>query len=327
MAKNLLVLGAGASYSYGFPLARDLVDEICFDGTRFGTNVLNRVLQINQDAFETFKYRLRLADPPSIDWYAQQLTKPDEFLLAKGLIAYLIAHREGPTAVARKDDPKHPQHWMRLLGNVLIGAQLEDFPQRDVAIITFNYDRSLEQYFLLRLFETFKDRHELDEVLTAFRRLEIVHVYGDLGDLPNLGPNIRAFEPITGSDQLAIALKSMHLLPELLSDPNLGARKRAVELMALAGHSVTFLGFAYSPENLRALGLPDSLVSNANFLGTAFGVPLGGPRDAIALRFKMIGVNQNIRFLTDPATNAYDIYDSILMHPDWILGPPKPAIG
>jgi hypothetical protein len=315
VATNILILGAGASSHYDFPLAYDIV-KYYRDGT---ASILPHLdaLRLDRTRFDRFIPRLLSSGCTSIDQFADYLNDPDDIFMAKALLAYHIAFREQRTVLPQKwkGGP-----WYELLANHLIGRALDDFPLRDIAIVTFNYDRSLEQYLLDCLTSRFRGPRTQEQIEDAFRRLDIVHIYGHLGHLPGFAPKKgdpeREYQQIVNREQLELAISGMHLLPELRDNVGLGDRQAARECIHAASASISFLGFAYAQENLEALALLSNR-TRKTLNGTILGISEGEPYAELDAR---------LNALCGAAFNSAwrcDVFDAFRLHPTTILGKPR----
>jgi hypothetical protein len=268
MVTNVIVLGAGASRHYGFPLARGLIDRACDAGYAPREEQLAK-FGLNPAAVTQFIQDVTRSGCTSIDHYVDYIDDVSEIRIGKVLIAYLLAFEEQPAALFHRG---RTDHWYEILANSLIGDRLDTFPERDVAIITFNYERSLEQYLLECLRNRFRARHDVSEIFRAFARLPLIHVYGTIGYLPGLGPPPggldRAYGPIVDSEGMNRAISAMRLLREVRGSSS-PAIDQARQHIREASGSISFLGFAYSHENLSALQLqnrkPDTVVRGTCF--------------------------------------------------------------
>jgi hypothetical protein len=315
MATNVLILGAGASNHYDFPLAYDIVQYY-----RSGSDSIAPHLQalgLDRSRFERFISRLLSSGCTSIDQFADYLNDPDDIFMAKALLAYHIGARENRNVLSQKwaHGP-----WYEVLANQLIGRGLDEFPLRDIAIVTFNYDRSLERYMLDCLASRFLGPRTLEQIEDAFRRLKIIHIYGCLGYLPRFarqtGEPEREYRPIGERSQLDLAIDGMHLLRELRDNPNLGDRQAAQDCVRAATANITFLGFAYSAENLEALALATNSTRGRLF-GTVLGISEGEPRAELNMRMQ--------RLCGGPLSSAWecDVFEAFRLHPTTILGQPR----
>jgi hypothetical protein len=315
MPENVLILGAGASRYHDFPVSREIWDKICINKSDLGTQQLEG-LGFDPAAFADFSERLRLSHVTSVDLFAEYvIDDADDLYMAKGLIAYCLAIFEGPGTLAHS----RPRNWYRTLSDALIGLRLDEFPRHDLAIITFNYDRSFERYLFDCLRGRFGKRHSVDEITAAFRRLPIIHIYGQLGALPELaepGESVRPYERILTREQLDLAVAGMHLLPEIKRDPKLGNREAARKLLRSATGNVTFLGFAYDPENLLALDLANTHTGK-QFYGTVLGIAAGSQMTRLNERIQGFGVGWHALQL------PWEVFDAVDSMPDTILGPQR----
>ena len=188
--ETVLVLGAGASSDFGFPTGLDLLTRIC--DLRKGLEAAKKqpehecfvLLQMLRDQgrqLNEFFQRLPMADQPSIDaWLADN----QDFLpIGKLLTAYVLLQEENPKTLIRPST--WPANWYKtLFSEIKEDRQLDQLLDSDlnIRIITFNYDRSLEQYLFERVTHHYgKDR--TDETMRLLKQIPIHHVYGSLGPL------------------------------------------------------------------------------------------------------------------------------------------------
>jgi hypothetical protein len=264
--------------------------------------------------------RLLSSGCTSIDQFVDYLDDPEDIFVAKALVAYHLAIFESRSALS--ESKWTSGHWYELLANRLIGGELDSFPLHDIAVITFNYERSLEQYLFDCLTSRFGGRHNESELRTAFLRLPIIHIYGRMGHLPGFGkpeePE-RAYERISNRDRLLAAVKGMHMLREIRDDPTLGDREAARKCLLAATGNVIYLGFAYASENLVALDLAKTRGLKAAY-GTMKDI---GPND----RERNGEINNRLGaygggLLSD--VWRCDVYTAMLTYPLTIFGGPRP---
>lgn len=312
MASNVLILGAGASRHHDFPVSREIWTRICLNRTDLSDGAL-RGVGLDPDAFENFAERLAQSGVLSVDAFAEYvIDDPDDLYMAKGLIAYTLGIYEIRASLRGRD-----RDWYRTLANILIGLDLDSFPRRDIAIITFNYERSLERYLLDCLQGRFIKKHSLEEIVAAFRRMPIIHIYGQMGALPDFQiprAPVCPYDRISNPTQLRQAVSGMHLLPEIKRDDRVGNRDAARMFIKDATGSVTFLGFAYDPENLRALDLANTC-GGKPVSGTTFGFGPDAPIDSLNRRMHEITAGHWSPFRPDR-----DVFAALEAHPDRILG-------
>lgn len=264
---TVLVLGAGASRPYLFPTARELTDLILernenpdllrnmgfnADAFQVGNNHWTRnpenlflqyrhwleellqVHRLDKDELEEFQKRFLSSQAYSVDLFVAD--NPGYKKVASLMIACIILRCE--------QEERLYGDWYQFLFNELIDEG-RDFHPNTLSIITFNYDRSLEMYF----HRAFLNRYNLksSEAWQIVRRIEIIHVYGDLGPLFNEQGGRELGYGSIGAVQEA----SEHIQ---LVDPRIHS-ELASEIQKLLGEAakIIFLGFGFDKLNLEAV--------------------------------------------------------------------------
>ncbi len=148
---TVLVLGAGASYPYGFPTGVDLKRLICeqFSTTRAVASQLLGCLnpegtKFAPDEFSKFREAFLKSGQPSVDAFLER--RPEFLDVGKLAIAFCLMPFEKEENLYYPD-PSRGGDWYEYL-SVKLNSSFEEFGQNKLSIITFNYDRSLEQYLL-----------------------------------------------------------------------------------------------------------------------------------------------------------------------------------
>jgi len=196
-----------------------------------------------QEQWGLFQEALRRSAQASIDAFLER--RPDFRELGKLLIAanILRCEREGPFFGTE-------DHWYPMLADKL-DDPFDTLDFSNTAIVTFNSDRSLEQF----LFQCLCNRHNKgpDDVATALSRLRIIHVYGQLGPLDWLVTGGRKYSPDLNANAVRLAAQGIQIIAEGRDDsPELRQAREAIE----GAEYVIFLGMAYHPDNMRRLGFP-----------------------------------------------------------------------
>lgn len=325
--QTVFVLGAGASCPYGYPSGSRLRELICFDGG-FTNSYLNYLRISNFDQITKDKKRKEVsqfikifkdANIKSIDVF--MANNPKLAPIGKYIIAYEIFRAEqnscfGEEAKRRKeqleDDQQSPSKkryiwgtadfiggdWYSYLYNRLIEGlvgkeALPDFSDGKIVFITFNYDRSLEQFLYESLYNSFvevlddrivqyfkkskispvteqiapQNRELLMELL--LKQLKILHVYGQIAPLKWQNPNDYVdYKPQPSESLLQHTANNIRTIYEEKQNPEL---TEAQNLLKQA-ERIFFLGFGYAPENMEVLRLPESIPPNCKVYGTAFGL-------------------------------------------------------
>ena len=149
----VLVLGAGASSPYGFPVGNELVHEALYP-PRDIKDPLAAYLRadgFNPEDVAAFRAALEASLVPSIDAFLETRTEYEK--LGKTIIAYLLMHREDPKTLFRLErDPAQVETWYGTLFRLMHTPDWKDFGKNQLSVITYNYDRSLK-YCLMRVLE------------------------------------------------------------------------------------------------------------------------------------------------------------------------------
>jgi hypothetical protein len=138
-------------------------------------------------------------------------------------------------------------NWYEYLFNKL-NARFEELSQNALAVITFNYDRSLEHYLLTALRNSYGKTQE--ECAEAVRSISLVHVYGQLGDLPPLTGRGIEYDSIVTPAMLREASKGIKIIRENLSD---ALRFEKLHRVIREAERICFIGFGYDGTNLERL--------------------------------------------------------------------------
>lgn len=189
-SKIVLVLGAGASHSYGFPTGRELIHLICQRlSVELGDHrpILQRY-SFQDDEIHRFQFGLLHSNLPSVDIFLEN--NPQYMKIGKVAIALALIPFENPERPVRKDELK----WYEYLFNQM-GASPDEFEasKSRLPILTFNYDRSLE-YFLLDSLTHAYGGSEVNAT-RSLKHLRVIHMYGELGKPSYLSSEGRAFTP------------------------------------------------------------------------------------------------------------------------------------
>lgn len=184
MTKKVIILGAGASYDYGFPTGEGLINEISI--------ILKSCSAPRLEAYNKFKAHFLKFKPKSIDEYLSGTKDTDVQKIGKKLILFIIKNNENIRhfSVPKKNpDSKEKSPWYNYLTELFFpiyygdeNKGYEEFIKnlKNTDIITFNYDVSLE-YFL---FSQIERGYFQQQTLKNSAKKEIInrihHVYGQV---------------------------------------------------------------------------------------------------------------------------------------------------
>ncbi len=255
---TVLVLGAGASAPFGYPVGSALTERIK-DELR-----PNQPGQLHHDLISAgfsaglllrFRDELRYSQRPSIDAFLEDWEADFMDVGKAAIAASLIRHEDRDKVV---DEP----NWYRRLFAEMTDEK--DFSNNQLRIVTFNYDRSLE-YFLLRCLPS---RYHVSraKVLKWLSQKPIIHLYGSLGGLPGMCKNGRAYGK-SGTAAILSAAKEIHLVRGSATPASF---TEARNLMKEA-QRIIFLGFGFERNNADRLGI-EELPESTEVFATLFKV-------------------------------------------------------
>ena len=171
-----------------------------------------------------------------------------------------------------------PPRWYGLLFNFLTSdPRSEVFHENKLSILTFNYDRSLEQFLYTGLLNTYGTSET--EALELLATIDIVHVYGLLAPFDPTDREGRAYTPHSAHDKLTLAAEHISIIHEDRDDSETLTQAR--DLIQNAKR-VCFLGFGYHPTNVRRLGIK----KDRKVEGTVFGMTDQEIRHLVAKPFR-----------------------------------------
>lgn len=244
IGKNtVLILGAGASVDYGFPLGRDLITCICEQLSDEDSTLYSLLTQcgFNSNLIRKFAVPLKECNLPSIDAFLEN--RPEFEEVGKAAIAGTLIPLEKKSNLSRKG-------WYEYLHSKLIGKK-DQFRNNKLSVITFNYDRSFEY----SLFKAVRSAYGLSdkECKAYLNTIPVIHVYGKLGDPAYLSEKYgRPYRPDLSDDIISKCVKAIKVIHEKETEE----LKQARELLKKA-EIICCLGFGYHPENVGRLQLPN----------------------------------------------------------------------
>jgi hypothetical protein len=241
--QTVLVLGAGASRPFGFPTGGELRGQLLHDlGEPMSHDLGNALVScgFQPKDVQSFRNCFLQSQMLSIDAFLQRW--PEFEIVGKNAIAAQILRFEAATKEALWIQP---DWYQRLL---LAIAEDKDLYAHRLAIVSFNYDRSLEYYLVSSLPATCHITRE--QAMERVRRLDIVHFYGDLGPLKEVtGEGMRTYG-VFDDHAIRPAAESIHVIGR--SDKAKAAIEKAC-VLCLEAEVVCFIGFGFLQENLQAL--------------------------------------------------------------------------
>ena len=320
---TVLVLGAGASYPYGFPTGGGLKDKITQHVLKNGPRPRLLLPEFHGRPTEEFRTALLRSGRSSVDMFLEG--RPDLMDIGKAAIANALLPCETTSGLfdvwarIRHGDiskEKHsevraaqvPGNWYEFLFNKMTeSVPYESIQENKLSIVTFNYDRSIEHYLLTALKNTYnKTSEEIGSLLSHF---EIIHVHGSLGKLPwqagQKDGEVVNYGGETVENDVRLAAKSIKILHEGKTDSKEFTRARTLIKMAKRTH---FLGFGFHSTNLQRLGLSE--LSHGQFTGGGTCMGLSRDTKEKVLRVACLGNEFEKRFF--PTTTYEYLHEQVV---------------
>lgn len=253
--KTVLILGAGASWPYGFPLASDMTEPLCghalsyrieqSDNRSEGIKIPLHPSFGNEDHVMKFREDLHRSSFYSIDSFLT--ARPEYAEIGKAAIAATLVPLE---SLANLDGAhRRANPWYKYLRNQM-GDSPDEFASsaKNLSIVTFNYDRSFEYFFFRALTASYGESRALD----ILKDMKIVHVYGQLGKPHFLDAKGRPYSPKLDRDVVAKCVAEIKVIPE-----NKDGSLEFDEASRIINDAekVCFLGFGYNQTNTTRLKL------------------------------------------------------------------------
>ena len=269
--ETVFILGAGANCPYGFPTGAQLRKEICYDFKRQYLDYVNQ-------KYTTIKERDLRRKPINhfIDTFRDSSTSPIDLFLAescnrlkvgKYIVSFKILDAEQKSHFREQAQISH-QDWYSYIFNRIRGAlknkgDINRFCENTVSFITFNYDRSLEQFFYESLHNSFE---VTEQSIRIMKELKIIHVYGAIAplDWQDEKSGIKYGADIS-EDVLDKTSQNLRIIGEVKDNIEL---TKAHEWIKEA-KKIFFLGFGYARENMAMLNLPGGIPPCCKVYGTA----------------------------------------------------------
>ena len=275
---TVLIVGAGGSIPYWYPSGESLVQRILIgletlspkrDPEEVLRPIASLLLHAGYEMSVLIKFRDMLAGSKtySVDRLLQ--IKAHHHLLEAGKAAIasaLVPHEHSVTLTVQND-------WYRYLLNQLI-SNLGADASEPLTILTYNYDRSLDNY-LYASFQTFLG-YNGQEMKQLMSRLPIIHIHGSLGKLPWQTDNPADLPTPYGKMQFENPHELKHSAAQIKiiheSEDNSPAYEEARKHLKAASR-ICFLGFGYDRINVRRLTIESWGSKKAGYIiGSSYGL-------------------------------------------------------
>lgn len=257
---TVLILGAGASKSYGFPTGEELKREICEELN--ADNIKSLILTLGEydirgalcqagfakQLIQQFRDKLARSPRSSVDAFLEH--QPEYVQVGKAaMAAVLLTHENDRTLFESRDS------WYALLFREMCG-EFDSIGKNQLTILTYNYDTSLERYFYEGLCTSYPQSNDSCKLIAE--KLPIIHLHGLLGE-HQYGDGLNHVDLTRSAESIKI------ISDDVWNDP---VFQRANKALSNAVR-IVFLGFGYNPTNLGRLDLSSDYTSNK--YGSAMG--------------------------------------------------------
>lgn len=267
----VLILGAGASVPYGFPTGPDLFDTVCRELGKESSKSLELMKAVygNEGEVRKFRDELFYSGEDTIDSFLENRGEQKFNDLAKfAMTIELVQHEHEDTLfLAEKEDPnKNKGKWYKFLKQ-LIAPSKEAFKTSNVTILTYNYDRSLDHFLYKSVMTSFGLKPK--ECTDLFRKDRIIHLHGQLGNLPWENPGTgRDYHPEISADEIVDAADKITLPFDVGIES--GVRFKLGLSKIQKARQVYFLGFGYGHNNMQRIR--GTVQQRGVAKGTAYGL-------------------------------------------------------
>lgn len=284
MQPTALVLGAGASATFGLPLGTGLRDQIAtdlnikFDGrkreqTSGNYEITEALRHLNRDEHgrsgNINPHRLAAVEianamplSSSIDEYIERHRQDEKkAICAKIAIVWAIigAERKSSIFVDPRDDVDNPlagasECWLAaFLRDLTRGHSARNVHKafENISIVNFNYDRCLEHFLFLWLQEVY--RLSEDEAANLVGSIYIYHPYGQIAPLRWQDPRDGiSYGAAIRSSQLVSMASGIRTYSEAF-EPDSGLFDLKARMADVS--SVVFMGFGFHQQNMKLISV------------------------------------------------------------------------
>lgn len=270
LENTCLVLGAGASAPYQFPLGpqlKQLIQEFANQLPGRPSPLLDHGFSLSE--INEFRKSLERSYGTTIDNFLEN--RPSFNKMGSIAIASILAEYEKNSNVFPKNS------WYRYIYDAVAPNKAD--PSLISGIITFNYDRSLEFF----LYETALRTHEgkpLEDALLKIEKLPIIHIHGSLGKITEF-----EFEEVHTTEAISEAAQRIRLVHDIDVDDSDGV-KTARKLIADSSETL-IIGLGYDERNLKRIDLLNNSL-RCKIFGTGVGIPSSQWREIVDLFNKKI---------------------------------------
>lgn len=263
--RTVLVLGAGASIPYGFPSGLQLLHQIAmpqsdYDGeVHVGIRQMLRRLGHREDDVNAFEQAVRVSGLRSIDHFLELNQQFNE--MGRTAITCAIVRCENDKELEQRATGGNGR-WYDLLLNRML-APGERWSENQLSVVSLNYDRSFEQFFMRALGQNFSQPDTAHG--TFAETVKVAHLHGSLGTLSVGEDDYHPYQPSIDNEALQRAAQRIRIVHDA-SDDNYEAARQLLQ----QAERVLFWGVSYDRVVLQRLDVR-RLLKGKIVHGTMFG--------------------------------------------------------
>jgi len=283
--KTTLILGAGASKYFGYPIGEELfkkILEIC--SNKSPEYKILELFTKSDHEINNFREVLLNSGKCSIDEFLEYRKEYD--LIGKCAISLALIPFESHHKLFNGGSN---ENWYKYLFKIMnTDCTVDTFPSNQISFITFNYDRSLEHFLFTSIKNSFQDMDD-EKCAQIMKNFPIIHLHGTLGSLPYINNDIqkefesvdynpefskfqngisyRAYSPTTDYNIIKDCNQNLKIIHDNQDNRIL---ESATDLLQDSDR-IYFLGFGYNSKSLSRLNI-SKLSPNKIIAGTAFGM-------------------------------------------------------
>jgi len=270
--KTVFVFGAGLSKSYGFPTNSELRDNVIgiLSNGHGNANIPERIRILRNmgyefDEIKQVRSQLARGGFDTVDEFLENRKNPKYRSLAKTAIAMALILCENPEMFDRGNSTT--DFYRFLFKKMYNDADEEKFSDNRISIITYNYDRSFEQY----LWGALKNFYDImpQEVDNIISKIKIIHIHGMLGFMPWQSTKYREYRNVLDESSVALASEGIVNFDEI-EKTHKGYTSARNEIKE--AENVIFVGFGFHQLNLSRLIEGNVLDDKKRISGTRVGI-------------------------------------------------------
>lgn len=259
--QTVLILGAGASVPYGYPsgekLSQNIYHELKDPTHQYGRELIKHGFS-ESDILE-FRNSFFYSGKSSIDAFLEH--RPEFIDIGKLVIARSLIPHENIDKLFESNQGR----WYKYFFNNNLNNSIDDIDKNKLGVITFNYDRSFEQFLFTALKNSSGENNS--KCASKIKKIPFIHVHGNLDDLEWQSSHGRPYDStLCEGDFLDKSAKSIKIIHEDIDEAE--SFKEAHKIIDKADN-IYFLGFGYNKTNVERLNI---ILDDKSIFGTHFGL-------------------------------------------------------